>query len=66
MQLAEETEGWVIALQMVGQSLERGSGRSLQDVLADGSGPKGILAMRGGGGADDYRVYAFVVQQRLR
>ena len=35
MQLAEETEGWVIALQMVGQSLERGSGRSLQDVLAD-------------------------------
>ncbi|MFZ3081022.1 MAG: BTAD domain-containing putative transcriptional regulator [Bellilinea sp.] len=34
-ELAEETEGWVIALQMVGQSLERGSGRSLQDVLAD-------------------------------
>jgi len=33
--LAEETEGWVIALQMVGQSLERGSGRTLQEVLAD-------------------------------
>lgn len=33
--LAEETEGWVIALQMVGQSLERDSGRTLQEVLAD-------------------------------
>jgi len=32
-QLAEETEGWVIALKMMGQSLERGSDRTLQDVL---------------------------------
>jgi len=33
--LAAETEGWVIALQMVGQSLERSSNRSLQEVLAN-------------------------------
>jgi DNA-binding SARP family transcriptional activator len=33
--LVDETEGWVIALQMIGQSLENGEGRSLQDTLAN-------------------------------
>ncbi|MHB8931993.1 MAG: BTAD domain-containing putative transcriptional regulator [Bellilinea sp.] len=31
--LADETEGWIIALQMVGRSLESGANRSLQEVL---------------------------------